>query len=232
MSRQSVLAQRDWSKFSLSFGALLVVAALAVAVIFPPLVPREQRLEVFMMSLAFGLLGTLSLYSGALPGKGVTTPPIPAKSMAQVASTHDRATAERRAALLRARTAPSIGASLWGMAFGGVFVVAGLIAPLALGTGDADERFLMMLGFAPVVAVGILLIVIFLRRMQKPAAKSALASAMPMGASSATPRAPVSRAPTDVAFRFGVPAALAALGVVLLLVIGLVAVATLLPMLR
>lgn len=230
---QMILAQRDWSKFSLLFGALLIVAALLVAVIFPPIVPPAQRLEVFMMSLAFGLLGTLALYSGSLPGKGAAKPGVIAAARTpQPPQANRQVLARQRAAFLRTRSKPTVGPSLWGMAFGAVFVVAGAIAPFALDTGNADERFLMMLGFAPVVAVGVLLIAIFWRRMQKPTSAPSGARPNPTGAPVRPPRAPVARAPNDVVFKFGVSAALLALGMVLLLVIGLVAVATLAPMLR
>ncbi len=46
-----------------------MLAAMLVAVVFPPLVPRAQRIEVFMMSLAFGLIGTEALFAGARPSK-------------------------------------------------------------------------------------------------------------------------------------------------------------------
>ncbi len=230
---QRALAQRDWSKFSVSFGALLVLAALAVAVIFPPLVPREQRLEVFMMSLAFGLLGTLALYAGALPGKGRAVDD--GVKPASRAKADPHAIALQRAAFLRTQTMRPIGASLWGMTFGIVFVLAGVIAPFVLGTGDADERFLMMLGFAPVAAVGILLIAIFWRRMRlavRPTPRAGFGTPTATPAAPRSTRSPVPRAPDTSAFKVGVPAALATLGLLLLLVIGLVIVATLVPMLR
>ena len=234
---RTALAQRDWSKFSLSFGALLVVAALVVAVVFPPLVPREQRLEVFMMSLAFGLLGTLALYSGALPGKGDSDQASETQLERRSPQTlrphpNTQTLAMQRAAFLRTRDGHSAGSWLWGMAFGVVFVLAGVIAPFALGTGNADERFLMMLGFAPVAAIGVLLIVIFWRRMQNPARFGPSSTRVATPAVSRTTRKSVPRAPSDPAFRMGVPAALATLGILLLLVIGLVVVATLIPMLR
>jgi hypothetical protein len=239
----AILAQRDWSKFSLSFGVLLILAALAVAVIFPPLVPREQRLEVFMMSLAFGLLGTLALYAGALPGRGVPHPtpvtqsdPRPQQTMAAHrlprSQTNPQTLAMQRATFLRAQVAQPAGTSLWGMAFGVVFVLAGVIAPFALGTGNADERFLMMLGFAPVAAVGVLLIAIFWRRMQKTPQRASPVAPVATATAPRSIRSPVSRVPNDVAFKVGVPAALATLGILLLLVIGLVVVATLVPLLR
>ena len=226
----SKLAQRDWSKFSLGFGALLVIMALAVAVVFPPVVPRGQRLDVFMMSLAFGLLGTLALYSGAL---GEQSGQAARVTRSASASARDL----ERITWLRKNNGRPLGSSLWGIVFGGVFIVAGAIAPFSLGNGNPDERFLMMLGFAPVVVVGVILVTVFWRRitsMNKSPARMAMAAthSIPVAIAPRTVRAPVTRAPNDAAFKFGVPAALATLGVVLLIVIGLVVVATLLPLLR
>ena len=228
----SKLAQRDWSKFSLGFGALLVIMALVVAVVFPPVVPRGQRLDVFMMSLAFGLLGTLALYSGALGEQSGQAARV-TRSASASASARDL----ERITWLRKNNGRPLGSSVWGIVFGGVFIVAGAIAPFSLGNGNPDERFLMMLGFAPVVVVGVILVTVFGRRitgMNKSPARMAMAAilATPVALAQRTARVPVMRAPNDAAFKFGVPAALATLGVGLLIVIGLVVVATLLPLLR
>ncbi len=228
----SKLAQRDWSKFSLGFGGLLIIMALVVAVVFPPVVPRGQRLDVFMMSLAFGLLGTLALYSGAL-GEQTGQAARVTRSASASASARDL----ERITWLRKNNGRPLGSSVWGIVFGGVFIVAGAIAPFSLGNGNPDERFLMMLGFAPVVVVGVILVTVFGRRitgMNKSPARMAMAAtpAIPVAPAQRTARVPVTRAPNDAAFKLGVPAALATLGVGLLIVIGLVVVATLLPLLR
>ncbi len=185
-----------------------------------------------MMSLAFGLLGTLALYSGALGEQSGQAARV-TRSASASASARDL----ERITWLRKNNGRPLGSSLWGIVFGGVFIVAGAIAPFSLGNGNPDERFLMMLGFAPVVVVGVILVTVFGRRitsMNKSPARMAMAAilATPVALAQRTARVPVMRAPNDAAFKFGVPAALATLGVGLLIVIGLVVVATLLPLLR
>jgi len=230
--------RRDWSKYSVGFGVVLVLMALGVAAIFPPLVPPKQRIEVFMMSFAFGLLGTLSLFSGAMPRRDGTKPtgvasasPQPQASPKPTAALSTNAQAAREQLLRRGQTGRANGATLWGLGFGAVFVLAGISAPFLFPNTGPDERFLMMLGFAPVVVIGIILMVVFWRRMHPHQPEPALAAASPSSPSAPrTARAPVTRAPNDAAFKLGVPAALAAIGVILALVLVLVIVATIVPL--
>lgn len=230
--------RRDWSKYSVGFGIVLVLMALAVAAIFPPLVPPKQRIEVFMMSFAFGLLGTLSLFSGAMPrrdgAKPTANPAIAAPKPTAARSAN--AQAARELLLRRGQTGRASGATMWGLGFGAVFVLAGISAPFLFPNTGPDERFLMMLGFAPVVVIGVILMAVFWRRMRPPQPSPAFATATPSSPSVAPTaprptRAPVARAPNDAAFKFGVPAALAAIGVIMVLVLILVVVATLVPLL-
>lgn len=231
--------RRDWSKYSVGFGIVLVLMALAVAAIFPPLVPPKQRIEVFMMSFAFGLLGTLSLFSGAMPrrdgAKQPTANPIVALPKPAATPSAQSAQAAREQLLRRGQPGRVNSATVWGLGFGAVFVLAGISAPFLFPNTGPDERFLMMLGFAPVVVIGVILMAVFWRRMRPPQPSPAFAPAsshsLSTPPSTARPaRAPVTRAPNDAAFKFGVPAALAAIGVIMVLVIILVIVATIVPL--
>ena len=95
--------------------------------------------------------------------------------------------------------------------------LAGLIAPFALPNVSADDRFLMMLGFAPIALIGIFLLWVFLRRPHAAALQAQTA-----GQRSARPGGALS----------GAVGALAALGVMLGMVVALVVLATVLPLLN
>lgn len=99
-----------------------------------------------------------------------------------------------------------------GAGFGALFVLGGAIAPFVL-AGSADDRFLMMIGFAPIAAIGAFLIWVFTRT---PAGAAPVA-----GSASAA-----AKAQTKPASKM--TAALTALAVMLTIVVVLVLLATLL----
>lgn len=119
----------------------------------------------------------------------------------------------------------------WGIALGAAFVVLGLLAPFTLGATTADERFIIMLGFAPITVVGFFLIAIFGRGIfdrllpHHSPTHTPIAKAVPAGAP-ATKRPPVARVPQTFQYRAIVPAAIIGLLVVMIAVVGLVIYAT------
>jgi hypothetical protein len=214
---------RNRQRLVIGFGGMLVLAAMLVAVVFPPLVPRAQRIEVFMMSLAFGLIGAGALFAGAWPSgsEGGGT------AKAQAVSPRQHATK----ALLQKRKPLN---AVWGLGFGALFFVAGIVAPFVLGQANADDRFLMMIGFAPVAVTGVLMIAIFWRSFIGKSAPSAPSpKTKPTTANAAHPNKPiVTRAPDQAAFKLGVPLLIGASLVILVAVLALVVVATVLPILN
>jgi hypothetical protein len=202
----------------MGFGGLLVLAAMLVAVVFPPLVPRAQRIEVFMMSLAFGVIGTGALVAGAWPSKDTMNSEA-AKPVA-VRSVSGKALLQKRKPLH----------AVWGLGFGALFFVAGIVAPFVLGQANADDRFLMMIGFAPVAVTGALMIAIFWRAVTGKPLPS-----MPSPKPAAKPAAHkpvVTRAPDQTAFKLGVPLLIGISLLILIAVLALVVVATVIPILN
>ncbi len=219
----------DNHRLTLIFGGVLVLAAILVAIVFPPLVPRAQRIEVFMMSLAFGLIGSVTLFAGALPQRS-TQPKLTASSSGATAFNSSQSQTvvhpisksgdakpklvldARRRALLQAQESRKPLGALWGFGFGVLFLVSGIVAPFVLGQASADERFLMMIGFAPVAITGALMIGLFWRTLSQVST-------------------PDGKAVGPAGFRIGVPLAIGLLLVVLFVVLGLVLLGTLLPIL-
>jgi hypothetical protein len=139
---------------------------LALAVLIPMLAPPELRREVWPMPVAFGLAGALSLMSALMPERGsvVADARVSAQpSVARAKSTPSPQDAQRIARLMR----PGLAQRTGGLMFGLVLALGGLLAPFLL-PGGPDERFLMMLGFAPVAAIGLLLLWVFARRAMRP----------------------------------------------------------------
>ena len=155
--------QRHYTSIMACFGGLLLIMAVAA----PILSPASQRGEIIIMTILFGLIGALMLYKAIAPGGNVSAteavsrrPPNPPTVIARsgipsAARQTLRARQERR---VRIR-------ALTGATFGLFFALAGVVAPFALSEGDAgaDARFLMVLGFAPVVISGTLMVGIFAR---------------------------------------------------------------------
>ena len=231
----------DNRRLTLSFGGVLVLAAILVTIVFPSIVPPAQRIEVFMMSLAFGLIGSATLFAGALPKRnassnlaGNVNAAMTSASAASSTTSSSRTSSSsqasaqtinkpngaksrlvldaRRRALLQAQESRKPLGALWGFGFGVLFLVAGIVAPFVLGQANADERFLMMLGFAPVAVTGALMIGLFWRTLSRVAT-------------------PDGKTTGPAGFRIGVPVAIGILLVVLFVVIGLVLLGTLLPIL-
>jgi len=232
------LMQRYRARINLGFGGLLV----ALAVLVPIIVPADQRREVLIITILFGLTGALLLFTAMLPGLGRQAtdagaapeqkpPPEPLRAEpsrpAPPRPAPSASSALRRRALTRQRTPMKAG---WGIALGVGFVLLGLLAPFTLGATTADERFIIMLGFAPITVVGFFLIAIFGRGIfarWQPTHEAPRPSpvAQPAGRP-ATRRAPASRVPQSFEYRAIVPAAILGLLVVMIAVVIVVVYAT------
>lgn len=219
--------QRYRTRINLGLGGLL----LALAVLVPAIVPADQRREVLIMTILFGLTGALLLFTAMLPGRGqpaafaATAKAHTSPARAPVAK--EGAAAARLRLSAKRRTPVKAG---WGIALGAAFVLLGLLAPFTLGATTADERFIIMLGFAPITVVGFFLIAIFgrgivARWLPQHAAVQPKPAVHPSGAPAAK-RPPVARVPQTFEYRAIVPAAIIALLVVMIAVVGVVIYAT------
>ncbi len=155
---------------SASIGVLMLVLAIVAPLVSPP----EQRGEVLVVTVLFGLAGALMLYS-AIDARGAQrtiTPPAATVSSSRLR--HEMA----RARLAQSRARRQKVRLLSGLAFGMVFALAGAIAPFALSEGKAnpDARFLMVLGFSPVAVSGALMVLIFGRTLLSPCTAPAATS--------------------------------------------------------
>lgn len=218
--------QRYRTQINLALGGLL----LALAVIVPAIVPSDQRREVLIMTILFGLTGALLLFTAMLPGRGRQAA---FTGAAQVRKAHSspvpggNAAAARLHLSAKRRTPMKAG---WGIALGAAFVLLGVLAPFTLGATTADERFVIMLGFAPITVVGFFLIAIFGRglvaqRLPQHAGVQSQSAIRPSG-TPAVKRPPVTRVPQTFEYRAIVPAAIIGLLVVMIAVVGLVIYAT------
>ena len=138
---------------------------LALAVIAPLISPIEQRGEVLIVTVLFGLAGTLMLYTAVDSGGARTTSDSPALHQ----STHGVRTGDAARLLMKSRQVrQSKMRALAGLIFGLLFALAGAAAPFALSEGEAnpDARFLMVIGFSPVVISGALMVMVFGRMLQ------------------------------------------------------------------
>jgi hypothetical protein len=159
--------ERQRSRISAGFGVLLIALALLVPLVTPP----EQRGETVIMIVLFGLTGALSLYSALTPGDGrkTTAGRVPgnasAAPMRAAPPMRPAAVAGRIPHNLRRDNRPR---AITGMAFGTLLILAGLFGPFLLSGSESnpDTRFLMMLGFSPVVLSGGLLVAVFWRQLR------------------------------------------------------------------
>ena len=228
--------QRHYTRIIACFGGLL----LTLAVVAPIVSPADQRGEIIIMTILFGLIGALMLYIAVAPERtapGATSMPQREPSgliAAARISGHVAAKAalrERHARRARAR-------ALAGAAFGLLFALAGVIAPFALaeGAASADARFLMVIGFSPVVISGALMLYVFGRTLGKrPEGRGASSHAAPeahVNAEPATRRAPVKRVPVNIVYRIVIPAAIGLVVLLIAVVIVVVILATLTPLLH
>ena len=136
-----------------SGGLLLFLAALT-----PVIAPVEQRGTVAIITVLFGFTGALLLYLAVSSNK--------AQGM-------ESAKGARGAVSARAQLAGRVARhtrlrAVIGLGFGLLQALAALIAPFALSASDAnaDARFLMVLGFAPVALSGGLIGFVFWRNLQ------------------------------------------------------------------
>jgi hypothetical protein len=218
---------RNRARINVGVGGVL----LALAVFIPIIVPPAQRSDVLIMTILFGITGALLLATAMLPARNMslktnqvaasstlkpaTARPMPARSSLPV-STKPTPTHPVKAA--------------WGIGLGALFVLAGFVAPFGLGATSADERFIIMLGFAPVVVVGFFMLVIFARGLFKfssPAEVSApVVKPLPSGGAATAKRPPVSRVPQNLEYKAVVPIAIIGLLIVMVAVVALVIFAT------
>lgn len=145
---------------------------LLLAVVAPLISPVEQRGEVLIVTVLFGLAGTLMLYTsvdsgGARAAVGAPSPQQASRSVRGGEAARVRLKG-RQARLDRTR-------ALAGLIFGLLFGLAGAVAPFVLSEGEAnpDARFLMVIGFSPVVISGALMVMVFGRMLQSTAAGAA-----------------------------------------------------------
>lgn len=215
--------QRYRIQINLGLGGVL----LALAVLVPAIVPAEERREVLIMTILFGLTGALLLFTAMLPGSNrqATTTNLPRVHQPAAPSATRVETSAARLRLFAKRQTPMRAG--WGIALGITFVLLGILAPFTLGATTADERFIIMLGFAPVTVVGFFLIAIFGRSLvtQRYATPQPHPAIQPVSAS-ATKRAPVTRMPQTFEYRAIVPAAIIGLLVIMIVVVGVVIYAT------
>lgn len=199
-------------------GAVFGVLLLAVGIAAPLIAPVEARRDMLPITVLCGTVGVLLLFSSVLS---------PASS-APKAAPEPRRAAPARAALVYRRGRSPLQTAL-GLLVGGAFVVAGLTAPVLLGASTADERFLLMIGFAPVTVIGFFLIAIygnFLAR-RTPAPAGATAGA-PRAAAPRSARAPQMGAE----YRAFVPLATVSLLVLMIAVLVLVLIGNVVTALR
>ena len=210
------LMQRYRTRINLGFGGLLVALALLV----PIIVPADQRREVLVITILFGLTGALLLFTAMLPGLGRQSTDAGAVREQKPPAAPPASSALRRRVLTRQRTPMK---ARWGITLGLAFALLGLLAPFTLGATTADERFIIMLGFAPITVVGFFLIAIFGRglfaRWQPGHQPGPPAQPAPR-------RAPVSRVPQSFEYRAVVPVAILGLLVVMIAVVIVVVYAT------
>ena len=220
-----VWLQRNRARINIGFGALLVALALLVPLIVPP----AQRSEVLILTILFTLSGALLLFTAFLPGRGRAAADDEARmdsaqSIVSPAMTSS-GQAARRAQLLRPAAKRSPLRAGAGIALSLVFIIAGLLAPFLLGAANADERFLIMLGFVPITVVGFFMLAIFGRQYVNkllPAGNAAPAKT----ASTPAKRAPVSRVPQNFEYRAIVPVAIAGALALMIIVVAVVIFAT------
>lgn len=196
----------------ISGGVGVVMFLLAVGV--PLLVPVEMRREILPMPIAFGLVGALSLFSALLPEPDgmprAAMAAAPAAEIVRSAAAPTLRAGRRRAAPVSARR------RMVGAGFGALFALGGVIAPFVLASTNPDDRFLMMIGFAPIAAIGAFLMWVFLK--QAPALQ---------GEGAAVHRA---RSASESSKNDKMTSALMALAVMLVVIVLLVAAATVLQM--
>jgi hypothetical protein len=217
---------RNRARINVGVGGVL----LTLAVFIPIVVPPAQRSDVLIMTILFGITGALLLATAMLPARNTSLK----TNQVAASATPKPATARpmpARSSLPEKPTPTHPVKAAWGIGLGTLFVLAGFIAPFVLGATSADERFIIMLGFAPVVVVGFFMLVIFARGLFKfspPGADASESVVKPVtsGGAATAKRAPVSRVPQNLEYKAFVPAAIIGLLIVMVAVVALVIFAT------
>lgn len=254
--------QHNHARINLALGAVLLVLAMVI----PIIVPAAQRREMLIVTILFGLTGALLLFMAVLPGfnppsrlvtdlvtdalaacapathTSTARPPTSAQSRAAPARREPAQHEWKRREAMRADPRRQMLKAGSGVVIGLAFALAGLFAPFMLGTTTADERFVIMLGFAPITVVGLFMVAIFWRglfglslplpssrsnamrgnALHRPAASDASGAAE----AGAARRPPVARIPDTLRYRALIPAAIVALLIVMVGVVLVVAYAT------
>jgi hypothetical protein len=231
-SPMMVWVQHNRARINIGFGAVLVALALLIPLIVPP----AQRSDVLVLTILFTLAGALLLFTAFLPGKSKAVAQVdaqpaqvkPSSTASTPASTsNSSANAARRAQLLKPAAGHASLKTGAGIALSLVFIVAGLVAPFLLGAANADERFLIMLGFVPISVVGFFMLAIFGRQyFIKLLPAGGQPTTVKAAGAPAPKRAPVSRVPQNVEYRTVIPVAIVAALVLMVAVVVLVIYAT------
>lgn len=227
-SPMMVWVQRNRARINIGFGAVLV----ALALLIPMIVPPAQRSDVLVLTILFTLAGALLLFTAFLPGKSkavaqVDAQPAQVKPSSTASTSTSSANAARRAQLLKPAAGHASLKTGAGIALSLVFIVAGLVAPFLLGAANADERFLIMLGFVPISVVGFFMLAIFGRQyFIKLLPAGGQPTTVKAAGAPAPKRAPVSRVPQNVEYRTVIPIAIVAALVLMVAVVVLVIYAT------
>lgn len=232
--------QRNRSRINLSLGGVL----LALAIFVPIIVPADQRREVLIMTILFGLTAALLLFTAWLPvrRRELTDEPnqssmtredkLTTEAKSNASTVSQKRFESMRMAVKRGDKTNKAARAGWGLALGVLFVFASLLGPFVLGAITADERFVIMLGFAPITVIGFFMIALFGRGLlgASSAWPASTRSSFPpsKGSQASTAkRAPVARVPQNFEYRAIVPALIVGMLVLMILVVALVIYATL-----
>lgn len=162
--------KQNQKAIAIVFGVMLIVLAMIV----PVIVPQSARSDVLIMTLLFSIIGALMVYT-AITRPQANTPALNAATRERLLRKPDHA--------MRNRV---------GLAFGAAITLAGALGPFLFPSVTPDERFAMMLGFAPVAIAGGILVYVFYRAI-KPAQKMETATQNPSAKPPMPKRAPVAR---------------------------------------
>ena len=146
-----------------SVGIIMLVLAVAA----PLVSPVEQRSEVLIITVLFGLAGALMLYTAVDSNRNKAAAAAPSPQARVPVRTEIRGREGARAMLLKQQEKNSRSRKLAGLIFGLFFGMAGMIAPFVLseGSDNPDARFLMLVGFSPVAISGALMVMLFGRAL-------------------------------------------------------------------
>lgn len=194
-----------------AFGIALIVMAVAI----PVVTPFAERTDVLIMTLLFSLVGAGMIYAAISERR--TSAPHP--------DAHRAITADERARVLHARSHTSRNAL--GLGFAVFITLSGVLAPFVFPDVGPDERFAMMIGFAPVAIAGVVLVYVFWRALRPETRDAGTAPAGPAGMPrradpdrpAAPRRAPVARVPRTALYGKLVPISIVALMVTVGLIV-------------